>query len=338
MTDWPHLSDDELLKLRIRDLELTLSDSMLLRCIDRLHEELHAQQCTFLPTCYLGDEWCVYEDSPAICIPFYLAHPRLKQLEQRMMLEVEGADETTCMKLLRHECGHAYMYAYGLHTRPKWRKAFGDPRKPYHDSGYRPRPYSKNYVRHLDRWYAQCHPDEDFAETFAVWLNPESEWQHKYRQWPAFRKLLYVDQLIPSLAERPLKVQAPRRHQSAIQTLSRKLATHYQRRRKEYAHEAPDLFDRDLRSLFPDTASRSSITAAQYLRRNRKDIVQRVAQWTGEHKYFINELLRAIITRCQELRLRCTEDDTALRENILMYISIRTMNHVHTGYYKDPTS
>ena len=34
---------------------------------------------------------------------------------------------------------------------------------------------------HLDPWYAQSHPDEDFAETFAVWLTPEVQLEDALR-------------------------------------------------------------------------------------------------------------------------------------------------------------
>ena len=41
--------------------------------------------------------------------------------------------------------------------------------------------------------YAQKHPDEDWAETFAVWLEG-GPWRRRYRDWQvALAKLEYVD-------------------------------------------------------------------------------------------------------------------------------------------------
>ena len=123
------------------------------------------------PHYWLSDEWFTPDGVPGVAIPFYLAHPRLARLELAQMLEVEGGDEETCLRILRHEAGHAIDNAYQLRRRPTRRRLFGTPDTPYPEY-YTPKPYSKSFVQHLDHWYAQSHPDEDFAETFAVWLDP----------------------------------------------------------------------------------------------------------------------------------------------------------------------
>jgi hypothetical protein len=81
---------------------------------------------------------------------------------------------------LRHEAGHAFNYAYRLYQTPEWRELFGPFNRPYRER-YRPIPFDRNFVRHIEGWYAQKHPDEDFAETFAVWLTPGSRWRVRYR-------------------------------------------------------------------------------------------------------------------------------------------------------------
>ena len=133
---------------------------------------------------------------PGVAIPFYLAHPRLMRLEKAQMLEVEGGTPEWCMQILRHEAGHAFDNAYELRKRRKRvqpvRQAVVEPIP----SSISPRPYSKSFVLHLDSWYAQSHPDEDFAETFAVWLTPDSDWRARYADWPALRKLEYMDALM----------------------------------------------------------------------------------------------------------------------------------------------
>src|SRR5260370_25656418 len=92
-------------------------------------------------------------------------------------------------------------HAYGISSRRQWQKVFGSPETEYSPDTYRPRPYSKSFVRHLPNWYAQAHPDEDFAETFAVWLaTPPDQWRQRYRGWKALEKLDYVDTLIHEAA------------------------------------------------------------------------------------------------------------------------------------------
>src|SRR5690606_313261 len=113
--------------------------------------------------------------------------------------EVEGGTRRECMRILRHEAGHVVQQAFGLHRRRRWQMLFGRASTPYPDQ-YRPNPTSRDFVQHLRRWYAQCYPDEDFAETFAVWLTPRYNWRRRYADWPALEKLEYVDELMAELA------------------------------------------------------------------------------------------------------------------------------------------
>ena len=140
---------------------------------------------------------------PAIFIPFFLVHDRLRALERTMMLEVEGGTPEWFMKLIRHEAAHAYSYAYQLPRKKKWQQTFGHTSREETPDFYQPRPFSRSYVVHLDDWYAQSHPDEDFAETFAVWLTPGLDWRKRYAGWKALQKLEYVDELMRSLAGKP---------------------------------------------------------------------------------------------------------------------------------------
>ncbi len=193
------MDDEQLLDLQIRQLDIHIEGSALEPRIAQLHEELAACGLTFRPHYWLSDEWFTPDGIAGIAIPFYLAHPRLSRLELTQMLEIEGGDPEWCMRILRHEAGHAFDNAFDLRRRPQRRAVFGNPGKEYPEF-YAPKPYSKSYVLHLDMWYAQAHPDEDFAETFAVWLTPNSQWEKRYRGWGAFKKLEYMDSLMKSLA------------------------------------------------------------------------------------------------------------------------------------------
>jgi hypothetical protein len=188
--DWAALPDDKLLDVRMCDLGgLSIEATDVEHRITSVHKELKARGVRFRPRYWLSDEWFTPDGVPGVAIPFYLAHPRLAKLELAQMLEVEGADETVCLRILRHEVGHALDNAYDLRRRPTRRRLFGNPTTEYPEY-YTPRPYSKSYVHHLDHWYAQSHPDEDFAETFAVWLeNPD--WVTHYAGWRRCGKLEY---------------------------------------------------------------------------------------------------------------------------------------------------
>src|SRR5436190_1730368 len=221
---WCALKDEELLALRICDLGVRIEHSELKPRVGQLYDELSARGVTLRPDCYLGDEWFSPEGVPAIAIPFYLAHPRLKLLELHQMLEVEGGAAEWCQRLLRHECGHSIDHAYRISSRPQWQEVFGSPETDYTPDTYRPRPYSKSFVRHLPNWYAQAHPDEDFAETFAVWLaTTPDQWRQQYKGWKALEKLEYVHRLMQEVAGTPPQVKKGR-HISEAKNLRTTLA------------------------------------------------------------------------------------------------------------------
>jgi hypothetical protein len=195
---WVDLPDEQLLQVRLCDLGLTIQGTGLETFIAQVDQELMARGLV-CPHYWLADEWFTPDGVPGVAIPFYLAHPRLARLERQQMLEVEGGDPESCLQILRHEAGHAIDNAYQLRRLRTRRRIFGTPETTYPEY-YTPRPYSKSFVMYLDHWYAQSHPDEDFAETFAAWLDPASAWATRYVGWPALRKLEYLDGLMRRLA------------------------------------------------------------------------------------------------------------------------------------------
>ena len=330
------ISDESLLHLRMCDLNLTIQGTWLESCIKQLYQELTQKQFPFMPVCYLGDEWFSPDGYPVIAIPFYLAHPRLIQLEQKMMLEVEGGSAAECMQLLRHECGHAVAHAFGLTRRIKWRKIFGSPDKPYQDF-YRYRPYSKSFVHHLKDWYAQSHPEEDFAETFAVWLTPESNWRMRYLDWPAIKKLQYVDCLIPSL-----KLNKETSHKSApypyqTDALTRMLKTHYDHRKKLYVEEKEDYFDQDLKRIFCQSMGKDpgGIKASAFITKNRKTILASASKWTTERKFMTKRLLTKLTIRCRILHLVVAGDPAATLVDLVTFFTSLISNYIFTSRFKE---
>ena len=206
--DWTSLNDEQLLAVRMCDLKLSIAGTEIEQRIARVDNEL-ASHGLIRPHYWLSDEWFTPDGVPGVAVPFYLAHPRLAKLELAQMLEVEGGEEKSCLKIPRHEAGHAIDNGYQLRRRPTRRRLFGTPATPYPEY-YTPKPYSKSFVQHLDHWYAQSHPDEDFAETFAVWLDPESNWSTRYAGWPAHRKLEYKDRLMRDTARRKPRITTKR--------------------------------------------------------------------------------------------------------------------------------
>lgn len=310
--DWEKLSDEQLLQVRIKDLGLHISGSAVEPFTQRLYQELEQKQILFRPPCYLADEWLCPDKEPIIGIPFCLAHPRLKSIETEMMYEVEGGDPASCMKLLRHECGHAINYAYKLYKRTRWRELFGNFSTKYSDT-YQYQPYSKKFVIHLDDHYAQAHPDEDFAETFAVWLTPQSQWQQKYSNWPALQKLLYVDALMKRFGQqRPIVTAEPSPPWAACRMRST-LVSYYERKRNQLGREFKGFYDDSLRVVFsPEPKSTAHMNAAKILRKHKKIIIDYLAQWSGHRKFDLHKLINRIIERCETIGLYAVDEPREL--------------------------
>ena len=311
--DWQDLPDEQILEIRVRDLGLQIKGTQLESCIEMLSAELAARGLAFQPNCYLADEWLCPDKIPMIGIPFCLAHPRLKRIEQKMMLEVEGGTEKECMKLLRHECGHALNYAYGLYKRTRWRELFG-PFTARYVSSYPAKPYSHRYVMHLAENYAQCHPDEDFAETFAVWLTPNSNWQERYKNWPALKKLHYVDRVATRIGDTPPTNNA-REMPWAAARMTSTLDAHYEKKRKYLGDTFAGYYDAYLMDLFvPGPPGEEATQASRFLRAHRRQIIGGVSHWTGQRTYDISQLLAKLIRRCTALDLyvKRAEADTMI--------------------------
>jgi Putative zinc-binding metallo-peptidase len=330
--DLSNLNDEDLLGMRICDLKLKISGTELESRIEKFYAELTAKNISFKPICYLGDEWFCPEGSATIAIPFYLAHPRLKKLEEKMMLEVEGGTEDWCMRLLRHEMGHVLNHTYLLEKDKPWQKLFGPTSLEYSES-FRARPYSRRFVRHLEGYYAQSHPEEDFAETVAIWLTPDLDWRQQYKDWKALEKLEFVDALMGKLAGKPPLVFSKARMSEASRLRSR-LALYYKRRRKIYAQDFPEFFDADLHKLFVNaTAAPENERAATFLRRSRKQILNAVSEWTGEPKFTLNNLLRALTERCAELDLRLRGQSAGIE--VTAFLATLAAHYRLTGKFKD---
>ena len=333
-TEWADLGDEPLLEKKISQLGLTLAGTPLQAQVQQLHDELSAKGLVFLPPCHVGDEWFVPVGIPAIFVPFFLVHERLRKLEAKMMLEVEGESPEWFMRLIRHEAAHAYAYAYQLFRKRKWQRVFGRTSTDTTPEFYRPRPYSHSYVVHLDDWYAQSHPDEDFAETFAVWLTPGLDWRTRFKGWKALQKLDYVDELMRSLAGQPPPFQPVYRERDC-NFLNIKLKTYYARKRKQYEDTYPDFYDRDLRQLFagaPDAGS--ELKASLYLRQRRRPLMDAVCEPTNEKKYRVNKLLSRLIERCDQLDLHLKPGDAPPDLPVAAYITTLVMNYLFTGKFK----
>jgi Putative zinc-binding metallo-peptidase len=299
---WVRFTDEELLRLRFCDLRLSIERSAVTPHVRRLYSDLERRGLSLRPHVWLSEEWFSPDGVPGIAVPFYLAHPRLERLERRIMGEAEGGNSRLLMRILRHEAGHALDNAFRLRRRRRWREVFGPASRPY-PARYRARAGSRRYVHHLGEWYAQAHPTEDFAETFAVWLAPKSAWRKSYAGWPALHKLQAVEELVGSVR----REIAPVRNRLRIEPLEhnrRTLAQHYRRKLARSRLIRRGLADELLQRAFaPRPVRRGTPRASTLLRRHARALSAGVARALGSDRYSVEQVLHMLIERSAELQL-----------------------------------
>jgi len=309
---WERFDDAALERLRFRDLGLKIPGSPVHADTLALVERLERRGLRFKPHFWFSTEWFSPDGIPGIAVPFFLGSPRLLRLERRMMGEAEGGNRRWRQRILRHEAGHAIDTAFGLRRRRDWQRVFGIAAARY-SRDYTVEPRSKDYVLNLEHWYAQSHPTEDFAETFAVWLEPKSRWRAEYSGWPALEKLEYVDELMTELAGRaPVK-----RNRSFIEPLTdnnRTLGEHY-RRRANYGAAGGERYDAWLLRAFAKRRAARQTAAHELLIDAKAQLTRALLRRTRAHPYVAFQVLRAVRRRASalDLVLRGTKRDALPR-------------------------
>ena len=317
-----------LLGRRISELGLHIRGSRVEHLVDELYKELAAKSISFRPPVYLSDQWGCPDGTPLIGVPFYLVDRRLERLEEEMSGAVE--DDVEAMRYLRHECGHAVNYAFHLFDRDDWRKTFGSFTQPYRER-YRADPFSRAHVRHILGWYAQKHPDEDFAETFAVWLTPGLDWRTEYTDWPALAKLEYVDRVMAEIRELSPEVPPLTADDLPVESMNYTVAEHYDSDWEAIPIGDARQFDADLRRIFASNADAPKGTPAdKFIEQHYREILVRITYWTGEPATVVRSLLDHLIERARVLALRVSGLEAATLIELTAFGTAVVMNYRHT--------
>ena len=318
----------------IRDLNLTIEGSPLEPVLAEFGRELERAGIRKVrPRFYLSTEWGVNEGTVAVAIPFYLARPDLTELHAERVGHVEGVGRVDLLRYLRHEMGHVVNYAYRLFLSADWTELFGPMDRPYVEE-YRPEPFSRRFVRHLPGWYAQKHPDEDWAETFAVWMTPGFDWHAEYADWPeALKKLQYCDRTLAEVADREPDVNADDLDED-VSELSVSIDEFYGPPSTAADGLPPPGLDAALGTVFEGLGGPSSLPASGLIRSVERPLCAAVFHWTGHFPERTRPLLRHLAGRADALGLvydkgREAEAATALAT----FVTALAVNHTRHGVY-----
>jgi len=325
-------------RTKLSDLGLTIEGTTLEPIVEEFLREIRERNIGVTPHCYLSTEWGVPFPSVSIGIPFYLAHPDLVELHGERIGHVEGVGRNDILRYLRHEMGHVVNYAYRLYEDEEWVKTFGSMTQPYVED-YRPSPFSRRYVRHLPGWYAQKHPDEDWAETFAVWMTPGDRWRDEYQSWPtALAKLEFCDRLMSELETREPLVTSEDADEH-VATLPYTAEDFYGETQHD-AIEFPQGLDGSIRSIFEDLNQPEHITtaprvpAADLIKRHRVQLAADIFRWTGHFPERTHALLTHLSERATALQQVYPQDREAEAAIALTtLLTALAMNHVLHGSY-----
>ena len=336
----PGFQESNLRTSQIRDLGLQIAGTKLEPIIKDFEGELDAAGLKSLrPRFYLSTEWGVAFGTIAIAIPFYLAKPELEELQVEQVGHIEGVSKADILRYLRHEMGHVVNYAYRLYERQDWVKLFGSITQPYIEE-YKPQPFSRRFVRHLPGWYAQKHPDEDWAETFAVWMTPAVDWRKAYDKWPsALAKLEYCDRVMNEIRDREPPVKAEDRDED-VGELSYSVLDFY-KSMKLGADELPPGLEGALTAIFEDiglpedsSPSTPRRPASALIRRMERDLVANIFRWTGHFPERTRPLVRYLADRAEDLKqVYSAEKENEVAIAITTLVAALAMNHVHRGTY-----
>jgi len=320
--------------LRICDLGVRIRGTELEIRVRQLERELDAQRLKLKPVFFLSDEWLSPGDEAAVGIPFFLAHPRLRALENRMMFEVEGGNASWCMKLLRHEAGHAFDHAYRLSRRDDWKEVFGSPRAKYTPYYYEIEPKSRDFVVNVPDHYAQAHPVEDFAETFAVWLNPASGWRDRYQGRPALKKLRYLDRLMREVRRRPLPRRTPVVGPEA-RAIQSTLLSYYEKKLRLFPLGDPAATERALKRIFrPSRAAEPTHPASDFIRSHKRSLVDAIAGWSGERRNQVARVVAGLAQLCTTHRLVLRESEARTLLKFSTFATTLIVNRLRTHSYR----
>jgi putative zinc-binding metallo-peptidase len=317
-----------LLGRKISELGLDIRGTRVERLVAQLYGELAAKSIAFRPTVYLSDQWGCPDGTPLIGVPFYLVDDRLQRIEAEMSAGVE--DDAEAMRYMRHECGHAINYAFVLYERSDWLETFGSFSEPYRER-YRTDPFSREFVRHILGWYAQKHPDEDFAETFAVWMTPGVDWRREYAGWPALAKLEFVDRVMREVGSHTPNTPDPTADDLPVESMHYTVAQHYAESDDRVPIEDERQFDGDLGRIFAFGGDApAGETAAAFIRRHHREIVSRISYWTSEPPSVVRSLVDFLQRRSDALELRVGGLEASTLIELTAFGTAVVMNHRHT--------
>ncbi len=308
----------ELLLTPLNRLPITIEDSFFGEALRVVRADLKRARIKYLePQYYLSTGYGTVAGTTTIALGFYDCNDVLQEINHELRGFRYTRDEI--INIIRHEVGHAFAYGYKLYRRKDFRQVFkvkGNYFNTYPLTDRyveRANPWSRDFVNPGGDYYAQKHPDDDFAETFMVWLMPRYNWRRAYRRYPgALRKLEFVDKLVSEVRRtEPLIDQSPNLYEP-LDDFRETLARFYRlRTTRAYRKRATGYIDPDLIDMFwrpaPTRGKRKReqdyVHADNFIRKHKRDIAAQVSRWSEVDPRVVQDFLDKCRARAHALDL-----------------------------------
>jgi hypothetical protein len=153
-----------------------------------------------------------------------------------------------------------------------------------------------------------------------VWLKPNSTWRREYVGWPAYAKLLYIDQLAADIgALKPAIVD-----RSTFEDVTHETGTlreHYEQKLARYRLPRRSGADELLLKVFTTAPrNRAAPKAASVLRDMRAALRQQIQRSGAFSEYLVHQVLRLMIIRCEALNLYVRGSRRELKAELLWVV------------------
>lgn len=302
MISLEQLTFSQILKIPVNKLHLSLSPNHQKEIL-RLKQRLRAYNISWRPHIWFADEWFSPNGIGGFALPLSLGHKKLITLEKKYLGHLEGTSSKEFFKLACHETGHALDNAYKLRLSKGRQKIFGKTSQHYPKS-YIPNPNRNDHVHFLGDFYAQAHPDEDWAETVGFLLYNNKSWNKNYLNTYAWQKLCFAHALLNQLQHKTPKLT---RHLKPyhVQNDERTFLQYLEDKSHQLKPNKKPFFLTEkhvqiIKSQKPSKLSNHAVITNRLISKNKNLLISKIEKNTNISPWYIEKGLLTLKKECKE--------------------------------------
>jgi hypothetical protein len=169
-----------------------------------------------------------------------------------------------------------------------------------------------------------------------VWLTPRSNWRVRYKGWPAFRKLRYVDAVVRRVRDQEPVVPSEILDVT-VEDMKLTVEQFYRRWARRNGAAVNVALEADLADIFIAGGRRRKNVrpAADLVEEQRLPLTDKITYWTGVKRPVVRALVERMIRTCRERNLVVdTTRETASMVELTVYGTTLAMNYLTRGRFE----